>query len=176
VGHPDPDERGRHRRAGTGVDFAEGLKARDPKRVSVYFTKHGAFQAKEYQHCVPDEWREPGAGPGRFWGYWNLERRTAAVEVTPAQAVQAARIARRWAHAQRTTRQVSVTRTRGGQARPKELVTSVAGAQLLQRAGPSRRRKVRRRTRRFGSGKGFISVNNGQLFAVQLARALTPFT
>lgn len=177
VSHPDPAERERHRLAGTGVDYAEGFKASDPKRVAVYFTKHGAFQAKEYQHCVPEEWRAPGQGPGRFWGYWNLERRTAAVEVTPKQAAQAARIARRWARAQGTTRQVNVTRTRGGQPHAQRAdIISVAGAQLLQRESRTRRRKVRRRVRRFGQGRGFISVNNGQLFAVQLARALSIFT
>ncbi|MET8341016.1 rolling circle replication-associated protein [Streptosporangium canum] len=177
VGHPDPEEKRRHLLAGTGLDFAEGLKARDPKRVAVYFTKHGGAQAKEYQHCVPESWTEPGEGPGRFWGYWNLERVTAAVEVTPDQAVRAARIARRWAHAQRTTRLVNVTRAPGGQARPKHAdVQSVAGAQLLQRGAPPRHRKVRRRVRRFGSGRGFISVNNGQIFAIQLARALSSFT
>lgn len=174
VGHPDQDERDRHLRAGTGVDYAEGLKARDPKRVAVYFTKHGAFQAKEYQHCVPEPWQEPGQGPGRFWGYWNLDRITAAVEVTPDQAVQAARLARRWAHAQRTTRQVSVARTRGGrvlQERPD--VIGVAGANLVGQPRPTRRRKVRRRVRRFGNGRGFISVTNGQIFAVAMARALS---
>lgn len=166
-------ERDKHLRAGTGVDFEDGLKSRDPKRVAVYFTKHGSFAAKEYQHRVPAEWQEPGAGPGRFWGYWNLQRRTAAIEVTPEQAVQAARIARRWAHAQGTTRLVSVPRTPGGRPRPVELVQSVAGAQLLQRAGPTRRRNVRRRVRRFASGKGFVSVNNGQTFAMAMARALS---
>lgn len=55
-------------------------------------------------------------------------------------------------------------------------IISVAGAQLLQRESRTRRRKVRRRVRRFGQGRGFISVNNGQLFAVQLARALSIFT
>jgi hypothetical protein len=174
VAHPDPDERRRHLLAGTGVDYAEGLKAYDPKRVAVYFTKHGSFAAKEYQHCVPEEWQEPGQGPGRFWGYWKLERVTAAVEVTPEQAAQAARIARRWARAQGTTRQVSALRTQGGQARPQRAdIIGIAGAQLLQRGSPSRRRKVRRRVRRFGNGKGFISVNNGETFAVQLARALS---
>ncbi|MEU4235615.1 hypothetical protein AB0F17_66105, partial [Nonomuraea sp. NPDC026600] len=124
--------RQRHREAGTGVDFAEGLKAYDPKRVAVYFTKHGSFAAKEYQNCVPEEWREPGQGPGRFWGYWKLRRRTSAVEVTPEHAVQAARIARRWARAQGTTRQATVTRTPGGRARPDRAdIISVAGAQLL---------------------------------------------
>lgn len=177
VDHPDPEEKRRHFLAGTGVDFAEGLKASDPKRVAVYFTKHGAFQAKEYQHCVPEPWQEPGAGPGRFWGYWRLERRTAAVEITPEQAVRAARIARRWARAQGTTRQVSVTRTQGGQVRQERAdVIGIAGAQLMERVVRSRKRKVRRRVRRFGNGRGFISVNNGQLFAVQLARALSIFT
>lgn len=173
VDHPDPEERRRHRLAGTGVDYAEGLRASDPKRVAVYFTKHGSFSAKEYQHCVPEEWREPGQGPGRFWGYWKLNRVTAAVEVTPEQAVQAARIARRWARAQGTTRQATVPRTRGGQARPKDAVIGLAGAQLLQRGSPPRRRTVRRRVRRFGNGRGFISVTNGQTFAMQLARALS---
>lgn len=177
VGHPDPAERERHRLAGTGVDYAEGLRAHDPKRVAVYFTKHGSFAAKEYQHCVPEPWTEPGAGPGRFWGYWHLERVTAAVEVTTEQAVQAARLARRWARAQGTTHQVTVVRSRGGRPLPQRAdIMSVAGAQLLDRASPPRRRKVRRRVRRFGNGRGFISVNNGQTFAVQLARALTAFT
>lgn len=174
VDAPDPVERERHRLAGTGVDYSEGLKARDPKRVAVYFTKHGSFQAKEYQHCVPEEWQAPGQGPGRFWGYWQLKRRTAAVEVTPEQAVQAARLARRWARAQRTTRQVTVTRTRGGQARSSRAdIVSVAGAQLLAERASRRRRKVRRRVRRFGNGRGFISVNDGAVFAMQMARALS---
>jgi hypothetical protein len=173
VGHPDPEERRRHRLAGTGVDYAEGLRVSDPKRVAVYFTKHGAFEAKAYQHCVPEEWQAPGQGPGRFWGYWHLERVTVAVEVEPGQAVQAARIARRWARAQGTTRQVTVTRTRGGVPRPKELVVGVAGARLMKAEPLTRRRRVRRRVRRFGSGRGFVSVNNGQMFAVQLARALS---
>ncbi|GAA3430389.1 hypothetical protein GCM10018953_75740 [Streptosporangium nondiastaticum] len=173
VAHPDPEEKRRHRLAGTGVDFAEGLRAHDPKRVSVYFTKHGSFAAKEYQHCVPPEWTEPGQGPGRFWGYWHLERVALAVEVTPDQAVRAARIARRWARAQGTTRQVAAPRTKGGQVRPGDLVIGLAGAQLMAGARPTRRRKVRRRVRRFASGKGFISVNNGSTFALQLARALS---
>jgi len=177
VDHPDSEEKRRHLLAGTGVDYAEGLKAHDPKRVAVYFTKHGSFAAKEYQHCVPEEWQAPGQGPGRFWGYWHLERVTAAVEVEPEQAVRAARIARRWARGQGTTRQVSVPRTRGGQVRPREaIIVGLAGAQLLQQSSPPRRRKVRRRVRRFGNGRGFISVNNGQIFAVQLARALDILT
>lgn len=174
VAHPDPTERERHEGAGTNVSFAEGLRASDPKRVSVYFTKHGAFRAKEYQHCVPKEWQAPGQGPGRFWGYWGLERVTVAVEVAPQQATRAARIVRRWARAQGTTREVSVPRTRGGRAQPVHAeVEGLAGAQLVQAQAPTRYRSVRRRVRRLGSGRGFVSVNNGQTFAVQLARALS---
>ncbi|NAS27512.1 hypothetical protein GT755_38325 [Herbidospora sp. NEAU-GS84] len=174
VGHPDPEERARHLLAGTGVDYSDGLKASDPKRVAVYFTKHGGAQAKEYQHCVPESWVGPGLGPGRFWGYWNLERVTAQVEVTPEQSVQAARIARRWAHAQRTTRQVTVIRHRGGQVLPQRPdIIGLAGAQILEPVAAPRRRKVRRRVRRFGAGRGFVSVNNGQTFAIAVARALS---
>ena len=101
VDHPDPEQRRRHELAGTALDYAEGLRATDPRRVAVYFTKHGLMAAKEYQHEVPAEWREPGNGPGRFWGVWNLERATRIIAVRPEDGVQAGRIARRWARAQR---------------------------------------------------------------------------
>ncbi|MEW2202636.1 rolling circle replication-associated protein, partial [Streptomyces griseus] len=95
VAHPDPVERMKHEAAGTGLDFAEGLKATDPKRVAVYFLKHGGASAKEYQHIVPEAWQAPGKGPGRFWGYWGLERVTAGREVDPATAIKAVRLLRR---------------------------------------------------------------------------------
>jgi hypothetical protein len=172
VAHPDPEERRRHELAGTGVDFAEGLRASDPKRVAVYFTKHGAFSAKEYQNRVPEEWQAPGKGPGRFWGYWGLRRLTVGIEVTPEQATWAARIVRRWARAQGTTREAVVTRTRGGAIRSEMApVVGLAGAQAVESRKPSRRR-VRRRIRRLKNGRGFVSVNDGAAFAEQLARAL----
>lgn len=172
VAHPDPEERAKHEQAGTGVDFAKGLRASDPKRVSVYFTKHGAFSAKEYQNRVPEEWQAPGKGPGRFWGYWGLRRVTVGIEVTPEQAAWAARIVRRWARAQGTTREVIVTRTKGGAIRSEMApVQGLAGVQAVESRTPSRRR-VRRRVRRLGNGRGFVSVNDGPAFAEQLARAL----
>src|SRR5690606_6166696 len=119
VGHQDPEQRRRHRLAGTGIDWSEGLRARDPRRVSVYFTKHGSFAAKEYQHCVPEAWAEPGQGPGRFWGYWHLEKAAYGAEVAAADAIAAGRVLRRWARSQGVTRQVSAPRvnTRTGEAR-----------------------------------------------------------
>jgi hypothetical protein len=177
VDHPDPEERRKHQVAGTNVEFGEGLKATDPKRVAVYFTKHGSFSAKEYQNCVPDEWQEPGRGPGRFWGYWNLERVTVPVEVSDTDAIRAARLVRRWARAQGTTRERSVLRTPGGRPRSEQAeVQGLAGVQLVQALPPGRRRKVRRRVRRMGNGLGFVSVNDGQIFAMSVSRALDTWT
>ena len=73
VDHPDPEQRRRHELAGTALDYREGLRATDPRRVAAYFCKHGMLAAKEYQHQVPEAWQEPGRGPGRFWGVWNLD-------------------------------------------------------------------------------------------------------
>jgi ribosomal protein L37E len=41
---------------GTGVDYAEGIKFTDPRRMAVYFAKYGTSGSKEYQHQVPQEW------------------------------------------------------------------------------------------------------------------------
>jgi hypothetical protein len=174
VAHPDPEERRKHLLAGTNVNYSEGLRATDPKRVAVYFTKHGAFRAKEYQNCVPEPWQAPGAGPGRFWGYWGLKRVTAGVEVTDDQAARAARLVRRWSRAQGTTREIIVTRTKGGAIRSEVAeVEGLAGAQLVD-ARTGRRRTVRRRVARLKNGRGFVSVNDGVKFAEQVARALDP--
>lgn len=153
VDHPDPEEFDRHLRAGTGVDWNEGLRSTDPKRVAVYFTKHGAFAAKEYQHCVPESWQKPGQGPGRFWGYWGLDTATVTVEISPQDALRAARTIRRWARAQGTTRQVS---------RPR----------VEQATGRVRYRNTRVRVKRLAGGRGFVSVNDGANFASAIARQL----
>jgi hypothetical protein len=170
VNHPDPVQRMKHEMAGTGVDFATGLRSRDPRRIAVYFTKHGSFVAKEYQNVVPKQWQVRGKGPGRFWGIWGLDRCVAAVEVSPDSAVKAARTMRRWAHAQGTTREVRAPRVRGGMVRSAYPdVIGLSGAMLL-REHPVRKRRVRRRVRRMAYGRGWISLNDGPLFASQLAR------
>lgn len=153
VGHPDPEERRRHRLAGTGVDWREGLRANDPRRVAVYFTKHGSFAAKEYQHVVPTAWRAPGQGPGRFWGYWHLEKASRGAEVSPADGIAAGRILRRWARAQGVTRELSVPR-------------------VDQRTGTVRYRTVRRPAVRLPANRGWVSVNDGAAFGATLARWL----
>lgn len=153
VGHPDSDQYERHLRAGTGIDWNDGLRSTDPKRVAVYFTKHGAFKAKEYQHCVPEAWQSPGQGPGRFWGYWHLDVCLSTVEVTAQDAVKASRTLRRWSQAQGTTRQVTKMR-------------------VEQATGRIRYRNSRVRVSRLAHGRGFVSVNDGASFGSALARHL----
>lgn len=173
VGHPDPEQKRRHQLAGTAVDFREGERMRDPRRLAVYFTKHGSFSAKEYQHVVPEAWQAEGAGPGRFWGYWGLDPAVAGVELDPAAAVWAGRILRRYARAQGVTQQRTVRRVRGGVAIPADgQVLGLAGAQLATAPERVRYRKVRRRTVRLGNGRGFLCVNDGPSLATQLARAI----
>jgi hypothetical protein len=56
VAHPNAEERRKHRAAGTGVDYAEGIRLTDPCRMAVYFAKYGTAGRKDYQHHVPREW------------------------------------------------------------------------------------------------------------------------
>lgn len=175
VDHPDQEQRRRHQLAGTRIDIAKGLDARDPKRVSVYFTKHGTFAAKEYQHRVPAAWSEPTTGPGRFWGYWGIERTKVVVELPQRTAVLLGRTMRRWAAAQRVTRQVDKPRSPGGRPLPKYAeVQGLAGAMLVAAYldKPVKTRKSRTRARRMRTGRGFVMVNSGPAFVSQLSRYL----
>lgn len=150
VDHPDAGQRRKHERAGTRVDYAEGLRMTDPKRVCVYFSKHGTFRDKEYQHIVPPAWRKPDAGPGRFWGYWGLEKVTEAVELTFDERYAVARTLRRYGRASYRARgaMVECDVVRGG-----------------------RFRKVHRRVPdRLQSCSGFLCVNDGPRLAKALSR------
>lgn len=115
-------------RAGTGVDWKEGLRASDPRRMAVYFLKratgHNLKAEKEYQHLVPPEWagvdRETGeaigrGGAGRFWGYLRLERLVRIVELDDVQFLAARRLFRRYTRAQgRPLKSLSTGRLQGG--------------------------------------------------------------
>lgn len=178
VNHPDPLDRANHLLAGTGVDRAEGARYTDPRRAAVYFLKHSSKTAdsKEYQHIVPAAWREPGCGPGRFWGIWGsvgarvyrpeqrrhvrtepvLPRAVRAVEIDGADFFTVKRLLRRWSKAQRRTRTVIAPR-------------------INRATGELRYRPVRRRVVRFDQTRlvgGFLIVNDGPAFASQLARAV----
>ena len=152
VDHPDPEQRRRHERAGTALDYAEGLRATDPRRVAAYFTKHGLMAAKEYQHDVPPEWSEPGSGPGRFWGVWNLHRAIRTVHVSPEDGIRAGRIARRWARAQRRTHQTWKPR-------------------VDKATGRIRYRRSRSRVQLMTNGnRGWIALNSGPAFVSALGK------
>ena len=150
VNHPDPEQRRRHLLAGTGVDYADGLRSTDPLRVAAYFLKHSAGgTGKEYQNEAVAEWTESA---GRFWGVWRLQKAVTRTEVPHDDRIRLARFCRRWAHAQGTTREVRVPR--------------------IDAKGTVRSRRVRRRVRRMGSSAGFLVVNDGPAFVSQLLRAL----
>jgi hypothetical protein len=174
VAHPDPVQRNAHRVAGTAVDVLSGLRAVDPKRLAIYFTKHSSpntLSDKEYQHEVPNEWQAPGKGPGRFWGYHGLVKAVATVEVDLRDYVAAKRIIRRWSRAQ-----VSY-------GSPEDrFPTSVAPRTVYRRVQRVHRntgrvyyRWVRRRQLLCDQGSlngGFALVNDGPAFASQVARGV----
>jgi len=137
----DPVHQQRHLEAGTGVDFRARMT--DPKRIGIYFLKHGTktHDGKEYQNQVPLEWSgEPGRGPGRFWGIWGVPSGAAAVEVDQDDALHARRILR---HVYRASA------WKAGRPRPRRILG--VGGQLTG---------------------GFVLVNDGPAFIAQLARAL----
>ncbi len=173
VAHPDPEERRKHLAAGTNVEWATGLRSTDPKRIAVYFTKHGLFHAKEYQNQVPEEWQELGNGPGRFWGYWGMEKALATVELSQSDYQATVRILRRWIRAQGTTRQVRRWYQPGGQVQSKYAeVIGLAGAQLVGAVRGGRWRLRRGPVRWLANGAGFVSLNDGPQMASALARLL----
>lgn len=170
VAHPDPEERARHRAAGTGIDYREGLKARDPKRLAVYFSKHGgAAGGKEYQHEVPAEWQEPGAGPGRFWGYRGLSPVVASTPVPDEDFTRMKRTLRRLSQrrafygdvgsrwptkVERRTRAVRVPRGLNGETGEVRYRTVTRPLEYLANA----------------MGGGFLLVNDGPALASALSR------
>jgi hypothetical protein len=175
VAHPDPEQRARHLLAGTAVDVLNGLRACDPKRLAIYFTKHSSpnrLGDKEYQHIVPDAWRAPGRGPGRFWGVHGLRRATAIVEIAEEAYLTARRIVRRWSRSQVMYGDVT-------SPFPTNVVPRT-GDRVVHRVdtatGKVRHRKVRRRRLlcdQGGLAGGYALVNDGPAFASQLAAALS---
>jgi hypothetical protein len=175
VAHPDPEQRARHLLAGTAVDVLNGLRACDPKRLAIYFTKHSSpnrLGDKEYQHIVPDSWRKPGQGPGRFWGVHGLQRATAVVEIAQDAYLTARRIIRRWSRSQAVYG--DVTRPFPTNVVPRTAHHAVHRIQT--RTGKVRRRRVHRRRllcSQGGLAGGYALVNDGPAFASQLAAALS---
>lgn len=174
VDHPVAEQKARHRLAGTAIDVRNGLKACDPKRLAIYFTKHSSPNLngdKEYQHIVPDPWRQPGRGPGRFWGVYGLKKAIAAVEVAQDAYIAARRIVRRWSRCQAVYGD-------SGNRFPTAVVPRMA-TRLVPRTdretGVVAHRRVRRRRtlcNQGGLAGGYALVNDGPAFAAQLACAV----
>lgn len=174
VDHPDHEQKARHRLAGTAIDVRNGLKACDPKRLAIYFTKHSSpnlLGDKEYQHLVPELWQQSGRGPGRFWGVYGLKKATAVVEVTQEAYLTARRIVRRWSRSQAVYGD-------SGSHFPTAVVPRTA-TRLVPRVDRDSGRVTHRRVRRRrtlcdqgGLAGGYALVNDGPSFASQLATAL----
>lgn len=143
----------RHLRAGTAVDFS-GVRFSDPRRTAIYFLKHSAKTAdsKEYQHVVPDDWQAAEAGPGRFWGYWGLNRAAAEVEVDYPAFVRARRILRHVARARAAAAELARRRYTG------ESVWTM--------------RRPRPRCGFGAQGGGWVLVNDGLALAYDVGRAV----
>ncbi|PND56492.1 hypothetical protein CRM90_17720 [Mycobacterium sp. ENV421] len=174
VDHPDPVQKARHRLAGTAIDVRNGLRACDPKRLAIYFTKHSSPNLhgnKEYQHIVPELWQQPGCGPGRFWGVYGLKKAIAVVEVAQDAYFTARRIVRRWSRSQAVYGDSSsrfptavVPRTATVLVPRVDCETGVVGY-----------RRVRRRRKLCGQGGlagGYALVNDGPAFASSLAASI----
>jgi len=175
VDHPDPVQKARHRSAGTAIDVLSGLKACDPKRLAIYFTKHSSPNMngdKEYQHIVPELWRQPGHGPGRFWGVYGLKKAIAVVEIAQDAYLTARRIVRRWSRSHAVYGD-SLSRFPTAVV-PRTAIRAVPHAD--RNTGAVKHRRVRRRRMlcsQGGMAGGYALVNDGPAFASQLATALS---
>lgn len=158
-----------------------------PQRLAIYFAKHSSPNLhgdKEYQYIVPELWRQPGRGPGRFWGVYGLKKAIAVVEVAQvAQVAQvgqdaqdahiaARRIVRRWSRSQAVYGDPA--------SRFPTAVVPRTAVRLVPRVnrdtGAVTYRRVRRRRTlcdQGGLAGGYALVNNGPAFASQLAAALS---
>lgn len=144
--HQDQVHREGGRRRGTHVSFGAASTMTDPRRLAVYFLKHGVKNGgKEYQNAPPDEWgiqADPvtgevtsDGGTGRFWGYWGMTRSRAAVDVPARDFYRLRRILRRWRTAQGQAVRLGVMGRGGGNSGGWALVNDgPAFAALLSRA------------------------------------------
>ncbi|MBK3540901.1 hypothetical protein JHN61_32840 [Streptomyces sp. MBT67] len=174
VDHPDPEQKANHLAAGTGVDYAEGMRTSDPKRLAVYFAKHGIYADKEYQNRVPEEWQAPGKGPGRFWGYRGLSVLVAQVEIEWPEYQLMSRTLRKLAARTRIWDQ-TLNDGKGGH----RWVKATRAVEVPRRpfldpeigeVGHRQFRKVRRPVKRFIRTSGFLCVNDGPALASTLSR------
>jgi hypothetical protein len=185
VAHPDPEEWRRHLGAGTGVDYAEGIRCTDPRRMAVYFAKYGHGASKEYQHHVPPQWLlarlrcedcdtvyvEHGDDPCPSCGSYEAE----LIE-------EAGGTGRMWGYwglrpvlaVREVTPQVGIQAGRVMRRwyRAKGLIRKITVQRVDQATGRIYTRHSTVRKKLFTHNRGFAVVNDGPAFASQLARYL----
>jgi hypothetical protein len=150
----------RHLAAGVRIDIAKGAQATDPTKIGVYFSKHGAYGAKEYQNQAPAEWIAGGGSVGRFWGYWGLSPVVAGAMIEPADAIAIGRTMRRYSRANAPLVRVPVWRYR-----------TVVDPETGEISAKWRRATKRRRLYRVKNSKsGFLATKDGPGLASALAR------
>lgn len=157
VDHPDDEQRARHVAAGTGLDFAEGARCSDPKRLAVYFTRHNAKggRSKAYQHRVPDAWTDAG----RWWGTWGVGRINYEAPVTEQELVEVKRLLRRWVRS-------------SGRVTPRRVRRGVSPSGVVRHRWVTRRYEIRSLSQSLG---GFVIANDGPALAAMLSRYLEAF-
>lgn len=184
VAHPDPDQRRRLRLAGTGVDYAEGIKLTDPRRMAVYFAKYGTAGTKEYQHRVPREWLSGLLVCDDCAAEYeaDLDECPTCGGLDAALVDAGAGPGRFWGY--RGLRPVlavrQVTPAIGIHAgrvmrrwyRSKRLTKQITVERVERSTGRIYARHSRVRKRLFVHNRGFATVNDGPAFASQLARYL----
>jgi hypothetical protein len=148
--------------AGTNLDFAEALRAADPRRLAVYFLKESgvAGEAKAYQNDAPAEWSSQHCdmttrevvteyeSVGRFWGVRGIPKATVTVDVDPEDQYAVWRVMRHLRESTAGVREQRVPR-------------------VNMRTGQVRYRKVRRRVK-VTAAAGWIAVNDGANVGSQL--------
>jgi len=138
--------------AGTGLDFTEALRSRDPNRLAEYFLKEaGHSESKAYQNEAPAEWA--GQSIGRFWGVRGIEKALATVDIHPADQYAILRVMRK------------VRAARAGKI-------GLTVDRVNVRTGSIQRRVVHRRPRPLGPA-GWVAVNDGASFGADLGRWAT---
>jgi len=150
----------RHLRAGTGVDWSEGLRMMDANRAAAYFTGYSAGKAdsKSYQDEAPEGWANDNGSVGRWWGVIGMETITAEARVTDRTVVESKRLLRGVLAAQKRTKRVTVRR-----------VNRETGDIRYRRT--SRRYKLSSLTGGARSGFTFLT-NDGPALTIAIARAL----
>jgi hypothetical protein len=185
VAHPNPEERRRHLLAGTGVDYAQGLRLTDPRRMSIYFGKYGsAATGKEHQHRVPGEWLDTVFICGNCADEFDQ-----ALDECPAcghpdgGTVTRASVGRFWGYrglqpllaVREVAPAVGIAAGRIARRwyRAKGLTRQTSVRRIRQSSGQVSFRRSRVRTELFSHGRGFICVNDAAGFASAIARYLT---